>query len=95
MGFFDSLFSSMGKSMENAVLSQYGINRPRDALRVLDNIINSSRDNEDKARYARPVLMWLNKLSLSNDSRASEANFVLDEIRTYHKKFLRDNDINV
>ena len=91
MGFFGSMFKKMG----NAMMSQFGINRPGDALRVIDNIIRSGRNEEDKVRYARSILMWLKELSLSADSQASEANYVLDDIRRYHSNFLRDNDIDV
>ena len=91
MGFFDSLF----KSLQNGVMSQYGINRPRDSLRVLENIIRSNRDDEDKVKYARPILMWLKQLSLSNNNQADEANYVLDEVRRDHSRFLSDNNIDV
>ncbi len=91
MGFLDSMFKSVQKGM----MSQFGINRPRDALRVLENIIRSNRDDEDKVRYAKPILMWLKQLSLSNNNQADEANYVLDEIRRYHSDFLEDNYLNV
>lgn len=91
MGFFGSMFKKMG----NAMMSQFGINRPRDSLRVLENVIRSNRSEEDKVKYARPILMWLKQLSLSNDNQADEANYVLDDIRRYHSDFLRDNDIDV
>lgn len=91
MGFLDSMFKSVQKGM----MSQFGINRPRDALRVLENIIRSNRDDEDKVRYAKPILMWLKKLSLSNDGQASEANYVLDEVRSRYEYFLDENSIRV
>lgn len=91
MGFFGSLF----KSVQSGVMSQFGINRPRDSLRVLENVIRSNRSEEDKVKYARLILMWLKQLSLSNDNQADEANHVLDEIRTYYSRFLSDNDIDV
>lgn len=43
---------------------KYGIKRPDDALRVVERIINSPRDNEDKAYNLRPIIGWLNKLDI-------------------------------
>lgn len=93
MGFFDNLF----KSMANASMSRFGIKRPRDALRVLDNIIKSGRDDMEKVKYAKPILMWLKRLSLSADSMSREANDVLDKIRESERfsEFLDEHNINI
>ena len=91
MGFLNSLFNSA----QNAMMSQFGINRPRDAERVLENIIHSRRDEEEKVKHAKPILMWLKKKSLSADRYAPEAKYVLDQVRDRYRFFLEENCISI
>lgn len=61
MGFFSDMFGPIEKQ---GLEMKYGIKRPDDALRVVERIINSPRDNEDKAYNLRPIIGWLNKLDI-------------------------------
>ena len=63
--------------------------------RVLENIINSRRDDEEKVKYAKPILMWLKKISRSPDSAAQEANYVFDRVRDRYSNFLEENCIRI
>lgn len=88
MGFLNNMLNSLSKDI-------FGVQRPRDALRILENIIRSNRDDDEKVRHAKPILMWLKKLSLSADSKSREANEVLNEVRNRYADFLDINGINV
>ncbi len=86
MGFFKDMFKSIAK------MGPFGIERPRDALRALDNIINSNREEDEQVKYAKPILMWLKRVSLTGDR---EANEVLKQVRDRYRNFLDINGINV
>ena len=94
MGFLDSIFSSI----QNFGLEQYGIKRPSDAVDFMNRLIRSRRDDEDKAKYAKFVITWLNRLSLSNEgSMSSEADRALDRLRNSYEinSFCERNSIRL
>ena len=90
MGF---LASMLDRAQKNILEAKYGIRRPRDAERVLENIVgNRNRSNEEKVHFARPILLWLSRLSMQSNR---EAERVLEHFRFLHKGFLKDNNIQV
>ena len=86
MGFFKDMFKSIAK------MGPFGLERPRDALRALESIIHSNRDDDEKVKHAKPILMWLKRVSLTGDR---EANEVLKQVRDRYRNFLDNNYINV
>ena len=88
MGLLDNMSKFLSKNI-------FGVQRPRDALRILENIIQSNRDDDEKVKYAKPILMWLKKLSLSADGMGREANEVLNQVRNRYSNFLDINGIDV
>lgn len=90
MGFFSDMFGSLEKQ---GLEMKYGIKRPDDALRVVERIINSHRDDEDKAHNLRPIIGWLNKLDMSG--RSSEATYVLERIRKQYGSKLRSIEVRI
>lgn len=83
MGFFSDMFDSFQKQ---GLEMKYGIKRPGDALHVVQRIMDSYRDDEDKASNVRPIIAWLNKLDFSGRSDATE---VLRQIRNQYGDELR------
>lgn len=92
MGFLDSVGDWM-KSQEKSLLqSKYGIRRPGDAVNVVDRIIRSGRDDDEKASLVRPIIAWLRKTALAGDDNAE---YALDDIRRDHRSFMEYNDIDI
>lgn len=66
-------------------MSQFGIERPRDAISFVERLIDSRRDDEDKVKYTKQVVDWLKHLSLSTKSEAGDAEYVLDYFQHSYK----------
>lgn len=88
MGLLDNMSKFISKNL-------FGVQRPRDVVPILENIIHSNRDNDEKVRRAKPILMWLDRLSTSTDGMNKEANEVLNYIRNRYRDFLDMNGINI
>ncbi len=90
MVFFSSFVSKLEKE---GLEMKYGITRPRDAHRVLCNIVESNfRSEEEKVSLAKPVLSWLSRLSLQGND---EATNVLEYFRDTDEDFLKRNNIHI
>ena len=63
------------------------------AVQILENIMsNHNRSEDDRVYLAKPILIWLSKLSMQGDSNAKS---VLDDFRVKYADFLERNDIRV
>ena len=90
MGFLDDIGSFM-KAGENGILrAKYRVRTPSDAVGAADRIIYGRCSDSSKAADMRPLVAWLVRLAESGNDEAEDA---LRSIRSLHRKFLEENDI--
>lgn len=90
MGLFDDIGSFM-KAGENGILrAKYRVRTPADAVVAADRIIYGRCSDSSKAADMRPLVAWLVRLAVSGNNEAEDA---LISIRSLHRKFLDENDI--
>ncbi len=90
MGFLDDIGNFM-KVGENGILrAKYRVRTPADAVVAADRIMYSRCSESSKAADMRPLVAWLVRLAVSGNDEAEDA---LRSIRSLHRKFLEENDI--
>ncbi len=94
MGLFGSLFNALG----DISMSQYGIDKPRDALQVIQNMARRGKIyDQDESNPAKHIVTWLKRLSNSTDRRSREAAAVLESLRNDYscRNYLEKNSIKI
>lgn len=94
MGLFGSLFNALG----DVAVSQYGIDKPSDALQVIQNMARRGKIYDpDESNPAKHIVTWLKRLSNSTDRRSDVAAAVLESLRNDYscRNYLEKNSIKV